>query len=344
MVLLFQKGIPEIFFPALEKYGVRIRQFPTDPAAAQDVFRAFPDGEAVFFRANFPLGQAELNALPKLRLAALVSTGMDNVDVPELARRGVKLVTGEGANAAAVVDYVIQALLLGSYDPEKHRVGVVGAGRVGGKILRLLQAVNAAAIYYDPFLADPGSLDQVLQCDFVSFHVPLLTTGNHKTLGMLDAGYFKTVSRKIRIIQTCRGTIWEKPFYENLADQPNLELLAQDVYPVEPPQAADILRARYSTPHVAGYSTRGRLGGIVKGIQALFPDFKGENYYPEGKVWSLEEEARAFAANPPDFSRIRDNFPWRKEFSEFNAQERSAFRARYPHIGEGFFSFLFREI
>lgn len=344
MLLLFQRGIPEVFFPALEEYGAKIQQFPTEASLAHEVFHRHGEAEAIFFRANFRLADAELTLLPKLKLAALVSTGTDSVDTDALARRNVRLVTGEGANAGAVFDYVIQALLLGGYDPAKNSVGIIGAGRVGSKILKFLKAAGGATAYYDPFLPEPGSLADVLGCDYVSFHVPLTRSGPHPTSGMLDEKYFSAVQKSIHLVQTCRGEIWNKKFYESLAEHPRIGLLAQDVYPTEPPAVSDITRARYSTPHIAGYSTRGRLGGVVKGIRALFPDFAGEALYPDGSAWSLETEASAFVANPANFTQIRDNFPWRKEFSEFNAAERSAFRTRFPHIGDAFFSLLFREI
>ncbi|MBN8221950.1 MAG: hypothetical protein J0L53_13585 [Spirochaetes bacterium] len=340
MKVLFQAGVPDIFFPLLEKAGCRIFRFATETARAHDSFREHRDAAAVFFRANFAFGATEADLLPALRLAALVSTGTDNVDAAALQTRGIRLTTGEGANAQAVFDYVIQALLCGGFNPEVHSVGVVGAGRVGSRLLRFLRSVGGRTAYYDPLLPEPGSLGEVLQCDFVTFHTELTKTGPHKTAGMLDAAYFAPAHKKIRVIQTCRGGIWNPVFYRTF-DTTRIELLAQDVYPQEPPAAADVQRARYATPHIAGYSTRGRLGGILKGIEALAPGLSVTGVWPQGRAWFLDTEAADFMRRPADFSAIRDGYFWRKEFDEYDAAERAAFRARFPGIADDFFAGLF---
>jgi lactate dehydrogenase-like 2-hydroxyacid dehydrogenase len=343
VLILFQEGIPDIFFPQLERYGCRIERFPTRGEAARKNFEVQKKAEAIFFRANFSLAKTELDLLPNLRVAALVSTGSDNIDATAVAARQIRLITGEGANAQAVFDYVVQALLFGGLNPAEQSVGIVGAGRVGQKVLSFLNRAGVRTAYYDPFLENRGSLAEALCCDFISFHVPLTRSGAHKTEAMLNADYFSAVKKRLRIIQTCRGEIWDKIFYRGLESSPLLEILAQDVYPVEPPSVTDLGRARFSTPHIAGYSTQGRLGGILKGIRALFPDFSAGEFLPAGKAWFLDAESLNFAENVAGFSQIRDGYFWRKEFGEYNAAEQDAFRNRFPQVPDGFFSFLFRQ-
>ncbi len=340
MTVLFQDGIPDIFIPALESRGCRIQKFPTDNAAAHRVFAGCADAEVIFFRANFIFGAAEVKALPRLKLAALVSTGTDNLDARPLTERGIKLVTGEGANAQAVVDYVVQALLLGGFIPGKHSVGVVGAGRVGGKVWQFMRSVAAEAEYYDPFKAFPGSLEKVLSCDFVTFHVPLAQGGEHPTAAMLNERYFKAAKKTIRIIQACRGGIWDENFYRSLTPMGRIQILAQDVYPQEPPAAADLTRAQFSTPHIAGYSTQGRLGGILRGIRELIPDFDAGAVWPQSRAWFLDTEAAQFTA-PGKFMEIRDRYFWRKEFHEYNEAEQLEFREKFPEIPAEFMDALF---
>lgn len=369
MLVLFQEGIPNIFIPELTRRGMRVVRFPTAPAMAEAVFQQNSGAEAIFFRANFSFGAGVLALLPKLTLAALVSTGTDNVDQAAIAVRGVHLTTAEGANAQAVFDYVIQALLLGGFEPAKHSVGVVGAGRIGSRLLRFFASVGVRTAFYDPFLNPPGSLPDVLQCDFVTFHTPLTHGGvgavadtyqplaiadgmsslpqplshetNHATAGMLNAGYFSGARHGLKIIQASRGGIWDRPFYDDLPKSAAVWLLAQDVYPNEPPAAHDLKVAAYSTPHIAGYSTRGRLGGIVKGIQALVPDFSAAGILPQGRAWLLENDAKALSAGVGRFSALRDGYPWRKQFHEWDHVERRAYRQRFQSLPDAFFEALF---
>ncbi|GAB4434548.1 MAG: hypothetical protein OHK0011_17680 [Turneriella sp.] len=330
MLVLFQAGIPDIFFPALRKKGITVQRVPTDRAAALAACRKSCSAEAIFFRANFTLDAELLDLLPKVRLAALVSTGSDNVDLPALAERGIRFVSGEGANAQAVCDYVLQALCFGGFDFSRESLGIVGAGRVGSRLLRLVRNAGVRVEFFDPLLPHPGSLEAVLQCDVVTFHTFLSREGPFATAGMLDARYFAPVKKKLRLIQTSRGGIWNPDFYRSLFSHPYIEILAQDVYPEEPPRASDLARARYSTPHIAGYSTLGRLGGIAKGIQALLPQFSAESLLPAGRAWFLDEEAERFASDYSAFNHLRDNYGWRKEFWQYNDEERAAWLTRFP--------------
>ena len=341
MLVLFQEGIPDLFIPELTRRGLRVVRFPTAAVAAEPVLRQHSSADAIFFRANFAFTAQVLALLPRLRLAALVSTGTDNVDQAAIAARGVNFTTAEGANAQAVFDYVIQALLLGSFEPAKHSVGVVGAGRIGSRVLRFLSSVGVQTAFYDPFLNPTGSLAEVLQCDFVTFHTPLSLNHAHATAGMLNARYFAGARHGLKIIQASRGGIWERMFYDQLPKTAAVWLLAQDVYPNEPPAAHDLKVAAYSTPHIAGYSTRGRLGGIVNGIQALLPDFSAAGALPHSRAWLLESDAERLSADVSRFSVLRDGYEWRKEFHEYDEVERRQYRQRFEQLPDGFFDALF---
>jgi len=319
----FQTGIPEVFFPELRLRGISIFRF----SRADEIS---PEAQAVFYRANFKLDVQALGQLPHCSLAALVSTGTDNTDLEALRARGIRFVSGDGANAQAVCDYVIQALLHSDFDPSRHSVGVVGAGRVGSRVLKFLRQNKIRSAFYDPYLAQKGSLEEVLACDFVTFHVPL----TNETQGMLDANYFAPVSKQVKIIQTARGQIWNKEFYANLHEHRHISLLAEDVFPVEPPPPKTIGRAQFTTPHIAGYSTRGRLGGLMKGLKALLPELNLEASVPQGKAWFLAAESDKFLSAPDNFNAIRDNYPWRKELSEYDASEQTDFFNQCPRANE----------
>ena len=158
---------------------------------------------------------------------------------------------------------------------------------------------------------------------------------------MLNAEYFAGARHGLKIIQASRGGIWNRPFYDQLPSSAALWLLAQDVYPDEPPAEHDLRVAAYSTPHIAGYSTRGRLGGIVNGMKALLPGFSAAGAMPAGRAWALENDAERLAADFTRFSALRDSYAWRKEFHEWDASERVLYRQRFRHLPDAFFDVLF---
>lgn len=330
MLALFQEGIPDLFFPQLLRRGIRPERFPTDRSAALQYFEKHHAAELLFFRANFILDERALDRLPCLTLAVLVSTGTDSVDCTALEKRGIRLITGEGANAQAVCDYVLQALCFGGFNFNRDALGVVGKGRIGSLVMEHLTRADVRVAYYDPLLPEPGSLETVLDCDVVTFHTPLTRHGEHATEKMLGARYFTPVKKKLRLIQACRGGIWDTEFYRSLSSHPYLEILAQDVYPEEPPPPEYLQHAMFSTPHIAGYSTRGRLGGVLNGLRVLLPDLVFEEFFPKSRAWFLDEESAQFSRAVHAFNALRDQYYWRKEFHEYDATERRAWLKRFP--------------
>jgi erythronate-4-phosphate dehydrogenase len=348
--ILWQQGIPTDFFTPEFTQVI----FQNTSQAISQTFKLNPDAEAIFFRANFRFLPEYFEKLPSLKFAVLVSTGTDNVPVHEFQSRGIQFCSAEGANSRAVVEYVIQALfLLWEKHPDfmAQGVGIVGRGRIGGLLERWLLVNNLPVRWHDPFLPGSFSLQDTLQMPVVSFHVPLTRTGAHKTQHMLNQEYFG--DNRPYVIQASRGEIWETDFYSSGA----VPVWAQDVYPVEPPRPDWLPCANYNTPHIAGYSTRGRLGGITKGLKIVFPDKKIPDY-PMGQAWYLENEHKEFlhnyaghsggistspAGEDSYFNLRRDNFPYRKEFSEYTAEERDQFRARFSKIPDKLIMSLWRK-
>ena len=200
------------------------------------------------------------------------------------------------------------------------RLGFVGRGRVGSRLIDFFIQNQFMVSYYDPFLNEPGSLEAVVSADLVSFHVPLTRQGEHATFEMIDNNYFQ--GKLPAIINSSRGKIWAPGTYESMAK--SNRLFCQDVYPVEPPIDTMVTSSEFATPHIAGYSTRGRLDGISKVVSRLFEGIILKPY-PESVAWWLEDESARFKRDPANFQSRRDTFPFRKQFSELSEDEVSNF-------------------
>ena len=60
---------------------------------------------------NEPCTIEILGRLPALRSISCIGTGLDHVDLDAAAARGIKVTSGEGANAEAVADHTLAMLL-----------------------------------------------------------------------------------------------------------------------------------------------------------------------------------------------------------------------------------------
>lgn len=334
MVPVFvQEGVPWLLEQNAEVNPVR---FPTSCLEAEKIFREYPQIQHIIFRANFKLGEC-LGSLPALRHAGLISTGTDNLPVEELTKRKIETVTGEGANARAVFEYVIQALFH-FWEEEgkiKEGVGIIGYGRIGSLLGRFLRKAEIPFAFYDPFVEGSSSKKEVLNFPIVTFHVPLTRSGEHATYRMLTENYFG--GRRPFMIHTARGEIWDAEYYSG--ERVKNRIWAQDVYPQEPPPEEWVEQSHFSTPHIAGYSTHGRLGGLYRVLSVFFPEVTLPPV-PHGELWWLAKESSRLKSNPQNFSQRRDTFPWRKEFSEFSREDWQAFHERFTKVPEKFRNIL----
>ena len=123
----------------------------------------------------------------QVRFVGTCTIGTDHLDLDYFAQAGIHWSSAPGCNARGVVDYVLGSLLtLAELDGAKlsERVyGVVGAGQVGERLVRVLHGLGWKVLVCDPPRqaregGDFVSLDTLLQtCDAISLHTPLQRDG-----------------------------------------------------------------------------------------------------------------------------------------------------------------------
>lgn len=224
---------------------------------------------------------AQLLAGTPVRFVGSATIGTDHIDLPWLAQNGIHFAHAPGCNAMAVAEYVLQAvlawLLQSGRSPVDISIGVVGCGNVGSQVVALFTALGARVHCYDPPRQGLGeqsavgwhSLEQALECDVVSLHVPLLLDGADRTLHLLDAAQLARMNPQQLLINSCRGAVIDNQalLRAPLASLPQLVL---DVWEGEPQVPTDLFqRVRCGTPHIAGYSVQGKLRGSWMVYQAL---------------------------------------------------------------------------
>jgi D-3-phosphoglycerate dehydrogenase len=228
---------------------------------------------------------AELMAsAPQLKVVGRLGVGLDNIDIEAARRRGVPVVSAQGANAVAVAEYVFACLLrwarnldavaktvtagqwdrtLGGSELFGKTLGLVGVGDIASRVAFRANSFGMEVVAYDPWqLATRFTamelgvrllgLPTVLQsADFISVHVPLTQETRHlinaETLGQMKASAY--------LINTSRGGVVDEVALASALATGRLRGAALDVRDQEPPGATDPLRALDSvitTPHIAG--------------------------------------------------------------------------------------------
>ena len=102
----------------------------------------------------------------KIKLVCSTTSGLDHIDKEYLRRSNIELTSAAGANAIAVVEYVIFTILLYSLDTGKPfqnlKIGVIGHGEIGSRLAKLLEELGLHVLVNDP----PKEIPKVKQRTF----------------------------------------------------------------------------------------------------------------------------------------------------------------------------------
>jgi erythronate-4-phosphate dehydrogenase len=179
-----------------------------------------------------------------------------------------------------VVDYVLGSLLtlaeIEGADLTQRTYGVVGAGEVGGRLVKVLQGLGWNVLVCDPprQAAEGGdyvSLEQIIeQCDVISLHTPLDKQGPQSTWHLFDKNRLNQLKPGAWLINASRGPVVDNAALRQvLLEREDLQAVL-DVWEGEP--EVDVALAELcvlATPHIAGYSLDGRQRGTAQIYQAL---------------------------------------------------------------------------
>jgi D-2-hydroxyacid dehydrogenase (NADP+) len=233
-----------------------------------------------------------LTAAPKLRFVQSISAGTDQYDKALFRARGVRLASAQGANERAVAEHALALLLalkrhihLGRdaqaerrwrpmiADPLTReqelgglRAAVVGFGRIGQRVGRLLRAfdVHVTGLRRDarpsPDAADEvrpiGDMPTVLaKVDIVILTCPLTP----ETTGLIGADALARMKPSAVLINVARGKVVDEPALVGALDAKGIAAAGLDVTVEEPLPASSPLWAMPNvliTPHSAGETGR----------------------------------------------------------------------------------------
>lgn len=270
-----------------------VRDF-TDPGVTEALSRA----EVLITGWGCPrLGEDVLAAAPGLR-AVLHSAGSVRSLVGEAVwRRGVAVSSAVTGNAVPVAEYTLAMILLAGKDVLAHRerfratharpaaaqtaatgnlgrrVGVVGASRVGRKLLELLRPHDFEILLHDPYVDAAGAgalgarsmpLDALLaDSDIVTLHAPDVPETRH----LLNRERLALIRDGGVLVNTARGALVDHAALtdELVAGRLGAILDVTDPEPLPPDSPLYTLPNVFLTPHIAGSlgNELERLGRIV---------------------------------------------------------------------------------
>lgn len=237
--------------------------------------RQIRDADALLVRSVTQVDE-QLLANSKVRFVGSSTSGIDHIDQAYLQARDIHFAYAPGCNAVAVVEYVVSALCAILPDWRNRQVGIIGCGRVGGRLLQYLQALGVTCKVYDPFLTPANcdvltNLTDVLDADVVTLHTPLTQSGEYPTRHLLNGKLLDGLASAERLlINSARGEVVDNAALLRVLERSGALRVVLDVWENEPSISIPLLsKVTIGTPHIAGYSQEGRLRGTQMVLDAF---------------------------------------------------------------------------
>jgi len=229
-----------------------------------------------------------IDACENLKVAAVLRGGIENADLDELTKRGIKLINAPWRSAHAVADFTVGMMIAENkniarahkliyegkwckkftnqeyiHDMRTRTVGIIGFGYIGRKVIERLKGFECNVIVHDPFMdkkiiEEAGfksvTLEELLaQSDFVSVHIRL----SEKTNKFIGKKEFAQMKPTAYFINTARAGIVDTDALIHALETKSIGGAAIDVFDEEPlPKDSPFLKLDNITltSHLAGTS------------------------------------------------------------------------------------------
>ncbi|MGH9735546.1 MAG: 2-hydroxyacid dehydrogenase [Candidatus Acidiferrales bacterium] len=275
-----------------------------------ELLKRIADKEALVCLLTEKVDDELLNTAPKLRIAATVSVGFDNIDVPACTKHNVVATHTPGVLDDTTADFAWALLmvvsrrvlegdawlrskgwpgwdldqLLGS-DVWGKTLGLIGFGRIGRGVARRSYGFNMRVLYHDAvhapmnveeqLRAEYADLDKLLrESDFVSVHVPLLPATRH----LISKDTLAKMKPTAYLINTSRGQVVDEAALVEALEEKKLAGAALDVFENEPNVHPGLLDRKdvVLTPHIASASVATRTKMAVMAANNVVACFHGK--------------------------------------------------------------------
>lgn len=219
------------------------------------------DAEAVCIFVNDQVSAETLNILYQqgVRLIALRCAGYNNVDLETTKRLGMQVVRVPAYSPHAVAEHAIALILslnrkihrayyrvregnfslngLLGFDLHGRTVGVIGTGKIGRIVGKILYGFGCRILAYDPFpnqgFSEFGqyvSLEELYaESDIISLHCPLTASNTH----LINEKAISQMKPGVMLINTSRGGLIDTPAVIAGLKEKTIGYLALDVYEKE---------------------------------------------------------------------------------------------------------------
>ncbi|MEE4254175.1 MAG: phosphoglycerate dehydrogenase [Desulfuromusa sp.] len=245
--------------------------------AIPELHQIIGDYEAIITRSGTLVDKALLDHADNLKIVARAGVGIDNVDVDAASSKGIIVVNAPYGNVNSAAEHTMAIMLslfrnvsvanssLKGGDWQRapftgrelkgKTVGIIGLGKVGGRVARRCRVFEADVITYDPYISEKRAddfgvkllpLEDIIRfSDIITVHTPL----NDETRDMITSEHFAGMQDGVTIINCARGGIINEAAMLEALESGKCSGAAFDVWSQEPPKT-DVLKKLIAHPNM----------------------------------------------------------------------------------------------
>lgn len=313
------------------------------------------DADALLIRTRTKCDENLLKGT-KVRFIGTATIGYDHIDTLYCEKNNIAWTNAPGCNSSSVQQYITAALLKIAHDNnfnlKDRTLGIVGVGNVGSKVERAARIMGMNVLLNDPPRTERGgenfvSLDELIAgSDIITVHVPLNISGRYKTHHLFNDEIFKTMKEGTWFINSSRGEVVDTIALKDTIKAGRIRSVI-DVWENEPEIDRELMSMAFiATPHIAGYSTDGKVNGTSMVVNSLSSFFRlpFKKWYPENvpaplmpllnvegksktdedimreavmQTYDIESDDRRLRNSPSTFEKQRGDYPLRREFPAY---------------------------
>lgn len=310
-VLLVEKIHPK-YHALLEK---RCRIVKPSGFTEDELAESARDVDAILIRTKGCVSAKIIAAAPKLKVIARHGVGVDHIDIQAASARGIPVVYTPAGSLTAVAEHTWMMILAltkhtrpgdhavrtcdyeqrsrgENFQLEGKILGVLGLGRIGGRVAEIARTGFRMKVLYTDLLRYPAKerklgarkvpLNQLLQrCDVFTVHVPL----TRLTRGMIGTPQIALLRPHAFLINCARGAILDTVAAAKALAAGKLGGVGVDVFDPEiPPADHPLLKCENAimSPHNAAQTAEARLNyaavvvDLLRVLDGKKPEFVAE--------------------------------------------------------------------
>ena len=241
---------------AIKNSGIEVRLNPFKTRLTEDQVIELLGTESVGLIAGLEsLNSRVLRSATALKVIARVGTGLDSVDLGEATKLGIKVLNTPDAPTSAVAELTLGHILgllrniaktdrqirdnkwqgqMGSL-LETKTVGVVGFGRIGQRVAKLVASFGAKVIVSDPYTDtteyENCALDELCKrVDVLTLHLPYV----EKTHNLIGSRQFQLMKKGSFVINISRGGLINEIALLQALESEHIAGAALDCFEQEP--------------------------------------------------------------------------------------------------------------